>query len=370
MSMRCTSRCTVVRPFRVYSLLMVGIILGFTLSMMLQTLDLGRLHHSNPSKLQTVVHFRTLDSGKRVEFSNLDEDEPQINLGEYDYERLTFNGEEQVRGQPEVDSIGGQPVRQGGMSNTMFDDAQRHVDRNRHVVTLPPAPDIPDDLKLKQLEYRSESWQGRNVRESKDGLPPNKLSDELASRQTYIIAVITTVPQLMSQTLAIHGTWGPGAAQVIYFVGEVSPMPHLPHGMNVIQLEGIRDRGGDWEIKEFTVVKYLLDNYLDTVDWFVVVGDETYVVTDSLGKRLNMLDSSVSVYMGRAGEVAENGKSLLCSRTPGIVYSRGLFERLKPYLPLCWPGQGEMNSLSGCISVMGVKCTQAKEVGGAHRYNQ
>lgn len=360
------------RPFKVYSLLVLGIILGFTLSMMLQTLDLDSIRRSGRSKLQKVVDYASLDSAKRVEFSNLDEYEPHIDLGDYDYERLTFNSEDQSHGGPDIDSVGLQRARQDQRPDSMFYTVQRQDDSNHdeRVATLPPAPDIPDDLKLKQLEYRSENWQGRNVRESKDGLPPNKLSDELPSRQTYVIAVITTVTQLMSQTLAIHGTWGPEAKQVIYFVGEVHPMPHLPHGMNVIQLEEVDDRGSAWEIKEFTVVKYLIDNYLDTVDWFVVVGDETYVVTDSLDKRLNMLDSSVSVFMGRAGEVAENGKSLLCSRNPGIVYSRGLFERLKPYLPLCWPGQGEMNSLSGCISVMGVKCTQAKEVSTVYSITQ
>ena len=373
MSLRCVSKCIVGRPkFKVYTLVIVGILFGFSLSSVLQSLDLGYLRSARGNKLQKIVDYSHIQPSKKAEFSNLDEYEPQIDLGEDHYE-MRFEHE------------------QSKLEQKMFDSAQEDAVVER-VESLPAAPELPKDVKLKQFEYRNDNWQGRNVRETIDGLPPNKLADELHPRQAYVVAVITTVPQLMSQTLAIHGTWGPEAIHVMYFVGEVNPMPHLPHGMNVIQLEGIDDSTGSWELKEFTVIKYLIDNYLDIVDWFVVVGDETYIATDNLEKRLNRLvstqmlphtpppihaslphnlhthththrlDSSVSVYLGRAGEVSDNGKTLLCRRDPGVVYSKGLFERLKPYLPLCWPGQGDMSSISGCISVMGVKCTQAKEV--------
>ena len=53
----------------------------------------------------------------------------------------------------------------------------------------------------------------------------------------------------------------------------------------------------------------------------------------------------------------------MCNSAPGVVYSRGFLEQLKPYLPVCWPGNGsEMRGLSGCVSVMGLKCTAAKQV--------
>ena len=106
------------------------------------------------------------------------------------------------------------------------------------------------DSRLKQRQYHSESWHERNVRETNErGFPLNKLTDELPTRQTVLILVITSVTQLMSQTLAIQGTWVPEATQVIFFVGEVQTMPHLPHGMHVIQLEGIDDKQAGWEVK-------------------------------------------------------------------------------------------------------------------------
>ena len=55
-----------------------------------------------------------------------------------------------------------------------------------------------NDSRLKQRQYRSESWHGRNVRETNEqGSPPNKLTNKLPTRQTVLISVITSVTQLM-----------------------------------------------------------------------------------------------------------------------------------------------------------------------------
>ena len=89
MSMRCVSKCFIGRPFRVYSVLFLGVIVGFALSTMLQTLTLQRTRTA--LKLQQVVDYRALDGSKRVEFSNLEgRYDAAIDLGEYDYERMVF----------------------------------------------------------------------------------------------------------------------------------------------------------------------------------------------------------------------------------------------------------------------------------------
>ena len=59
---------------------------------------------------------------------------------------------------------------------------------------------------------------------------------------------------------------------------------------------------------------------------------------------------------GLLGETQEGGRSL------GCVQQRGLLEKLKRYLPMCSPVQGEGNSLKGCLSAMEVKYTHAAEV--------
>ena len=267
MSLRCVSKCMVGRPrFKVYTMLILGIIFGFSLSTLLHGMDLSALQSLPKNKLLKLVDYKNIDTSKKVEFSNFDESDPDMDLG-YVHEYERFDSDQQ--------NLDESPSPEG-----MFDNAQ--------AIQSPSLPNLPKDVKLKQLEYQNENWQGRNVRQTRNNeASPEKLSEELHTRQSYLVAVITTVTQLMSQTLAIHGTWGPEAVHVVYFVGEVNPMPHLPHGMNVIQLEGIDDKAGVWEHKEYSVMKYLIDNYLETVDWFVLVGDEAYVVTDNLEVPLN-----------------------------------------------------------------------------------
>ena len=97
MSMRCASKCFIGRPFRVYSVLFLGVIVGFALSTMLQTLTLQRTRTA--LKLQQVVDYRALDGAKRVQFSNLEgQYDAGIDLGDYDYERMVFGHGEQDGG--------------------------------------------------------------------------------------------------------------------------------------------------------------------------------------------------------------------------------------------------------------------------------
>ena len=351
MSMRCVSKCFIGRGFRVYSVLFLGVIVGFALSTMLQTLTLQRTRSSRALKLQQVVDYRALDNSKRVEFSNLEGQYDQaIELGEYEYDRMNVGDQDRA----EKDAA---PPREDQKA-AMFDGPAGQIQRDGNSIQLQE-----NESRLKQRQYRSESWHGRNVRETNErDSPPNKLTDELPTRQTVLTSVITSVTQLMSQTLAIQGTWAPEASQVIFFVGEVQTMPHLPHGMHVIQLEGIDDKQAGWEVKEFKVMQYLIEHYLDHVDWFLVVGDEAYVVPNHLETQLNHLDASMSAYLGLAGETLAGGRGLGCVQNPGIVYSRGLLEKLKRYLPMCSPEQGEGDSIRDCIGAMEVKCSQASEV--------
>ena len=349
------------RSMRLYTVLLFGITFGFVLSTLLQNLSYPDL--SKTAAGWTVDYTSQLDR-RKVSFSNLDtkasELDEQIDIGGYyDYERLVLLREEEEeneegRRRGEGDVVGERVVATetigGGIEN-----------------------------KMKQREYMNNGWQGRNVRESMNGNPVIKLSDELATRRPLLIAVITSVSQLMSQTLAIQGTWAQETSHIIYFTGEVQTLPHLPHGMVVVQLEGLDDKQAGWELKELSVINYISTHYLDNTDWFLIVGDETYVSPVALESELNKYDATMSVYLGRPLEPPteeqeeedekESGVDKLCNSVTGVVYSRGFLEQLKPYLPVCWPGNGgEMRSLSGCISLMGLKCTSAKQVTSQYHF--
>ena len=293
--------------------------------------------------------FHPSKAGSKIGFSNLQgrrevREEEVVEFGDYGYER-----------EPESDA--GSHKRSGRLDEG-GELSAGHVEHHKPLPKSTDVPQLPSGVKTK---HQSPSWHAPEANDN--GPPPDKLAEELSKRRTLFICVITSLTQLMTQTLAIQGTWAPQASKVVYFVGEVDVMPHLPHGMEVVELEGVDDGMGTWELKEIATIKYLIDHYLEDVDWFMVVSDEAYVVTETLERRLNELNAAVPVYLGQAAESSENGKSALCERHPGVLYSRTLLEALRPYLPMCWPGgQGEEDSLAGCLGVMRVRCTRAKEV--------
>ena len=217
---------------------------------------------------------------------------------------------------------------------------------------------IKEEMSKKHV-YMEQNWQGRNMQDLHDiseGVI-DKLSDELSTRQSLLIAVITSVQQLMSQTMAIHGTWAKEEQHVLYFVGDVQHMPHLPHGMVVIQLEGVADKQAPWEVKEMAVFKYLIAHYSEQVDWYLVVGDDTYVKSSALKQKLEEFNPNVNVYMGN--RKTEKDLSMQCNPSTGIVYSRALMSRLEQYLPQCL---GEGQNIGNCIIQRGIRCTRAQEV--------
>ena len=351
--MRCMSKCVLKRSTRVYSVLLGGITFGFALSTLLQSLSYSEL---SKRAAWSVDYPSQLSRGGRVGFSNLaaaaggeeasELKEEEIDIGGYyDYERLVLLEEERET----------RRERDG--------EEEREASR-------PQAAAAAAEQKLRKREYVSDGWQGRNVREAtEEGNPAIRLSDELAPRRSLLVAVITSVSQLMSQTLAVQGTWAKEANHIIYFIGEVRSLPHLPHGMEVVQLEGLDDAQAGWEVKELSVISYVTSHYLETTDWVLIVGDETYVSPATLEAELNKYDASIPVYLGRPLEGSEGGGAdggvtdKLCNSVSGVVYSRAFLEQLQPYLPVCWPGTGgEMRGLSGCVSVMGLKCTAAKQV--------
>ena len=355
------SKCMVGRSMRVYTVLLFGTALGFAISTLLQSFSYSDFSRT-AGILRGGMDYPLQVQGGKASFSNLDtrasEGDEQIDIGGYyDYERLVLRGEVETeeRGRGDEEERG------------ELEEGEREAAWKQEKLSDPV-----QDSKMKQREYMSDAWQGRNVRETNDGKPLIKLSDELAPRNTLLIGVITSVMQLMSQTLAIQGTWAAEASQVIYFTGEVETLPHLPHGMVVVQLEGLNDKQAGWDLKELTAISYVSTHYLDNTDWFLIVADDTYVSSTALEKELNKYDASMSVYMGRPlegeeGQEGERNADKLCDSASGVVYSRGFLERLKPYLPVCWPSNGgEMKRLSGCVSVMGLKCTSARQVSFIH----
>lgn len=227
--------------------------------------------------------------------------------------------------------------------------------------STPPTTAITEELQDHQDLLAKRQSRGVMQKKSESRTPVKLLSDEIASRQLYLIAVITTSDRLKSHGIAIHNTWAKKhTGRVIYFAvgGNTNSIPHLPRTMRVVQLEGTEEGiSTSWEYKEFAVMKYLISHQLlKTVDWLVVISDEVYVNIVVLKIKLEeYFSNSNAVYMGKSLA----GDEEKCNPLTGIIYNHELLERLEGHLSQC---EEEGQSISECIVLRGFHCTKAKEV--------
>ncbi len=322
--MRCKS-------FRIYLVLVCGIVFGLLLSSCLQVFTII------PA---ITVEDRSLHSARAIQDDNEAFIDLQQRTDQNDIDLRTNKFDEPI-GKHVPDDY---PIEE----NLDLIDMEETI--NNQI--------IKEEMDKKHV-YMEQNWQGRNMQDlhgESEGVI-DKLSDELSTRQSLLVAVITSVQQLMSQTMAIHGTWAKEEPNVLYFVGDVQHMPHLPHGMTVIQLEGVADKQALWEVKEMAVFKYLIAHYSEQVDWYLIIGDDSYVKSYALRQKLEEFNPNVNVYMGN--RMANKEVSMQCNPSTGIVYSRGLVSRLEQYLPQCL---GEGHSIGSCIIQRGIHCTRAQEV--------
>ena len=227
--------------------------------------------------------------------------------------------------------------------------------------STPPTTAITEELQDHQDLLAKRQSRGVMQKKSESRTPVKLLSDEIASRQLYLIAVITTSDRLKSHGIAIHNTWAKKyAGRVIYFAvgGNTNSIPHLPRTMRVVQLEGTEEGiSTSWEYKEFAVMKYLISHQLlKTVDWLVVISDEVYVNIVVLKIKLEeYFSNGNAVYMGKSLA----GDEEKCNPLTGIIYNHELLDRLEGHLSQC---EEEGQSISECIVLRGFHCTKAKEV--------
>lgn len=328
---------------RLYSVLFIGIVVGFAISTVVQNLLLFGLTDSN-HHLQKFSDSNRLNI--RFAYPQTSEKEREtVGIGE-EYEDSTKKMKESSNQKPNMPPQ--EETTTEVISMTMVSDSQSDPTKSHN--------DITKEKERKKAKYINSEWHARSMQDLKRQDPVYKLTDELAPRQPLLIAIVTSVQQLMSQTIALHGTWGKKAEHVLYFTGDVQAMPHLPHGMNTVQLEGIDDKQAGWDVKEFFVIKYLINHFVEEVDWFLIVSDNVFVNANGLKNKLEVFNASFHVYMGRSLDGEESKK---CNPLTGVVYSRGLLHRLEAYLSQC---EGEGQSISQCLVNRGIYCTQAKEV--------
>ncbi|KAL5497576.1 hypothetical protein EMCRGX_G014073 [Ephydatia muelleri] len=174
---------------------------------------------------------------------------------------------------------------------------------------------------------------------------PATLRDEYKVRHKVLFGVMTQQNYLPTRAKTLYDTWGSEMPdQLVLYVGEDCLIPkelaHLPF----VKLQGVSDRVYPPLKKAFVAMRHMCENYLDKYHWFVRGDDDMYANGAKLQDLLMSFDHNEIVVLGRPGVGADTDMPRLqllsheayCMGGPGMIFSRGAMEAIRPYLSACY----------------------------------
>lgn len=127
---------------------------------------------------------------------------------------------------------------------------------------------------------------------------PRYYSTELGIREKLFVGVITSQQYLHSRDIAINKTIAHIVDKVRYFIS-------IPEGTKPnVTLPGIVGFTDTRSIlKPFHALKYIIDNYLENYDYYLLIKDTSYVNARKLVESVAKISRSQSIHMGVHGDI-------------------------------------------------------------------
>ena len=154
---------------------------------------------------------------------------------------------------------------------------------------------------------------------------PRYYSTELGIREKLFVGVITSQQYLHSRDIAINKTIAHIVDKIRYFIS-------IPEGTKPnVTLPGIVGFTDTRSIlKPFHTLKYIIDNYLENYDYYLLMKDVSYVNARKLVESVAKISVSQSIHMGVLGDIPS-----YCSLDSGILLSNSIIQELKNNLDWC-----------------------------------
>ena len=152
-----------------------------------------------------------------------------------------------------------------------------------------------DDYEPK-ININSKPQQAQKV--PKTLVRPRYYSTELGIREKLFVGVITSQQYLHSRDIAINKTIAHIVDKVRYFIS-------IPEGTKPnVTLPGIVGFTDTRSIlKPFHTLKYIIDNYLENYDYYLLIKDVSYVNARKLVESVAKISVSQSIHMGVLGDI-------------------------------------------------------------------
>lgn len=178
---------------------------------------------------------------------------------------------------------------------------------------------------------------------------PYYVASEITQRDRILVGVLASEFNLESLGTAINNTWLPDLPRVILYVPySKDPDFHEKYnkvlGLPIVQLASAEeDRSSKTQIS-FKMLEHMHKNYEDKYDWFMRVEEATYLEPSRLMRLVNMINSSMNVYIGLPAPFSSRGDSQptdlynadrYCQGRAGVIISRVTLNAIVPHLDNC-----------------------------------
>lgn len=178
---------------------------------------------------------------------------------------------------------------------------------------------------------------------------PYYVASEIKTGERLLVGVLASEFNLESLGTAINNTWLPELPRVIlYLPYSKDPDFHEKYnkllGLPIIQLTGAEEDHSSNTQVTFKMLEHMHRNYLDKYDWFMRVEETTYLEPGRLIKLINMINSSMNVYVGLPAPYSATSDhrptdlyhaDRYYQGRSGVIISRVTLSAITPHLDSC-----------------------------------
>ena len=213
---------------------------------------------------------------------------------------------------------------------------------------------------------------------------PYYVASEITQRDRLLVGVLASEFNLESLGTAINNTWLPDLPKVILYVPySKDPDFHEKYnkvlGLPIVQLTAAEEDHSSKTRISFKMLEHIHKNYGGKYDWFMRVEEATYLEPGRLIKLVNMVNSSMNVYIGLPAPYSATSDykptelynaDRYCQGQAGVILSRVTLHAIVPHLDKCL-SQAMTNEedieLGRCLHKhLHIHCTWNYEVGNSY----
>ncbi|OWA52578.1 Chondroitin sulfate synthase 2 [Hypsibius exemplaris] len=199
-----------------------------------------------------------------------------------------------------------------------------------------------------------------DVQKAQKPVRPRYYDSELGMHETLFVAVASGATTLPTLGVAFNLTTAHYLPRLSFFINAVQPdvwarFQNLT--MNIVRSSETGDK-----IHPMLILRFLVENHMETFDWFFIAPDSTYIRGKELLEFVKKISVGKVIYLGVPSAKTETG---YCDFSAGILISQAMLMGIAENLPWCMENarlKDFTESIGKCIvHIFGLRCGQFAE---------